>query len=73
MTEAQRARLPEILREIVDCDRNIADLRHRIGGTVVPIDAVRSFAGRRTLRRELTERASGLYGYQLRGSDPTHA
>lgn len=73
MTEAQRTRLPEILREIVDCDRNIADLRENIGGSVVPIEAVRSFASRRSLRRELTQRASLLYGHQLRGSDPTHA
>lgn len=73
MTEAQRARLPEILREIVDLDRTMAGLRRSIAEPVVHVDAVRSFACRRSLRRELSKMASDLYGYQLRGSDPTHA
>ena len=73
MTEAQRDRLPEILREIVDLDRNIEKLRLGIAEAVVSIDTVASFASRRSLRRELSKMASDLYGYQLRGSDPTHA
>lgn len=69
MTEAQRARLPGPLRDIVDFDRQVeAFRRERLSATVLPIevgDRVRWNAG---VRASMREAARHLYGcVPLRG------
>lgn len=63
MTDAQHARLPGILRDIVDCDRRIAALRRGLAGlSVVPFYQAKPLAGLRRMRREMSGQAAGLYG-----------
>ncbi|GJE45450.1 hypothetical protein [Methylobacterium soli] len=74
MTEAQLARLPGILREIVDCDRRIAAARAPLSNPVVAGSAVGGPIAElhrlRSLRRELSARAAGLYGRAPLRGDP---
>ncbi|MGA4550586.1 hypothetical protein [Methylorubrum aminovorans] len=60
---AQLARVPGILREIVILDRAIASLAdHLAGAPVVDVSWGHEVRRVRSLRRELTGKARGLYG-----------
>lgn len=59
----QLARVPGILREIVVLDRQIAGLAdHLAGAPVVDVSWGHEVRRVRSLRRELTGKARGLYG-----------
>lgn len=63
MTSDQHARLPTILRDIVDCDRRIAAARRTLVGlAVVHIGDAAPLRGLRRMRREMSHQAAGLYG-----------
>jgi hypothetical protein len=65
MTPAQRDRLPGVLREIVDVDRELAMARS-------PLVHLLAYAEIRKRRRELTAHAAKLWGHSARG-DQAHA
>ncbi|WP_298967728.1 hypothetical protein [uncultured Methylobacterium sp.] len=69
LTDAQYARVPGILREIVDHDRDTASIAEAIAFVgVIDIGRGQNIRQRRAARAELSAKASGLYGrVPLRG------
>ncbi|GLS44378.1 hypothetical protein [Methylobacterium brachythecii] len=63
MTDEQRARVPGILREIIDLDRKIGAFRDRVAAApVLPMKIGNEARRLRRLRDELTAGARQLYG-----------
>ena len=62
MTDAQRARLPGPLRDIVDFDRDTSLADHLAGSQVVHISRARLVLERRELGASLRQAAHHLFG-----------
>lgn len=73
MTEAQRARLPEILRDIVEADEALASIRASLASRVIPFDLARRARLKFQARREMSAAAEKLYGHRLAGDGPVLA
>jgi hypothetical protein len=73
MTEAQRARLPEILRDIIAADEALASIRAGLAEKVLPFDLVRRARSKFQARREMSAAAEHLYGRRLTGNGPALA
>ena len=73
MTETQRARLPEILRDIVEADEALVAIRASLSSRVVPFDLARRARLKFQARREMSAAAERLYGHRLAGNGPALA
>lgn len=73
LSDADRDRLPEILRDIVNTDRALAAVREQIARPVVPLAAVRAAKNKLQARREMTASAEYLFGPRLGGGGPASA